>query len=79
MTLTNSDASQVTLKRKQKALHSWNSINTIQVYLGASVLRAQPNFQTSTVVVDSAQGGCKCATDALANPYEFNGLSKCGC
>lgn len=79
MTLTNWDASQVTLKRKQKALHSWNSINTIQINLGLSVLKAQPTFQSSTVVVDSSQGGCKCSTDALANPYQFNGLSKCGC
>jgi hypothetical protein len=79
MTLTNWDASQVTLKRKQKALHAWNSINTVQVNLGLSILKAQPTLQTSTVVVDSAQGGCKCSTDALANPYQFNGLSQCGC
>jgi len=79
MTLTNRDASQITLKNKQKALYAWNANNTVQVNLGVSILKAQPTFQTNTVVMDSRQGGCKCSTDALSNPYEFNGLSQCGC
>ena len=79
MTLTNRDASQITLKQKQKALFAWKSTNDVRVNTGASVLREQTKFQTNEVVIMRRQGGCKCAQDALANPYEFNGLSQCGC
>jgi hypothetical protein len=79
MTLTNTDASQITLKQRQKALSTWKSNNDVRVNLGVSVLREQPTFQSNEVVIMRKQGGCKCATDALANPYEFNGLSQCGC
>ena len=79
MTLTNRDASQITLKQKQKALFSWKSNNDSLVNNGKSVLREQPTFQSNYVVIMRRQGGCKCAADALANPYEFNGLSQCGC
>lgn len=79
MTLTNRDASQITLKQKQKTLFAWKSTNDISVNAGGSVLREQPTFQSNYVVIMRRQGGCKCAQDALANPYEFNGLSQCGC
>ena len=79
MTLTNFDASQITLKQKQKALSTWKSNNDIQVNIGRSVLHEQPRYQSLGVVVDRQQGGCKCASDASANPYQFNGLSQCGC
>jgi len=79
MTLTNTDASQITLKKKQKALFAWKSTNDISVNAGSSVLKEQPTFQSNYVVIMRRQGGCKCAQDALANPYEFNGLSQCGC
>ena len=79
MTLTNRDCSQVTLRKTQKALFAWKSINDTSVLAGKSVLKEQPSFSSSRVVVNRQQGGCKCATDALDNPYEFNGLTRCGC
>ena len=79
MTLTNTDASQITMKQRQKALSTWKSNNDVLVNIGRSTLREQPTFQSNEVVIMRKQGGCKCATDALANPYEFNGLSQCGC
>jgi len=79
MTLTNTDASQITLKQQQKSLYAWKSANDVQVNLGRSVLQEQPTYQSATVIVNRNQGGCKCTSDASANPYEFNGLSQCGC
>jgi hypothetical protein len=79
MTLTNFDASQITLKQKQKALFAWKSNNDALVSTGRSALREQSTFQSNDVVIMRRQGGCKCTQDALENPYEFNGLSKCGC
>lgn len=80
MTLTNRDYATVTTVRKtQKALFSWKSYNDLAMARGASVLKEQPTLQRLTVVVDRQRGGCKCAQDALDNPYEFNGLSSCGC
>jgi hypothetical protein len=79
MTLTNYDASQITLKQQQKVLYAWKSQNDVLVSLGRSILSEQPSSQRSGVIVDRNQGGCKCTSDALANPYEFNGLSQCGC
>jgi hypothetical protein len=76
MTLTNFDASQITLKQKQKTLFAWKSNNDIVVNGGGSVLREQVSRGTLDIVVDRNQGGCKCSTDALANPYQFNGLSQ---
>ena len=76
MTLTNFDASQITLKNKQKALYAWKATNDIFVNGGGSVLKEQVNAQTLNIVVDRNQGGCKCSNDALANPYQFNGLSQ---
>ena len=76
MTLTNFDASQITLKNKQKALHAWKANNDIVVNSGGSILQEQTTRQTLDIIVDRNQGGCKCATDALPNPYQFNGLSQ---
>lgn len=79
MTLANFDASQITLKKRQKALYAWKSNNDVLVNLGRSVLKEQSKYQSATVVADRRQGGCKCSDDASDSPYEFNGLSKCGC
>lgn len=79
MTLTNRDASQITLKQRQKALYSWKSHNISLVNIGRSVLREQPTSQSAAVVVDRQQGACKCANDSSDNPYQFNGLTQCGC
>lgn len=76
MTLTNFDASQITLKQKQKTLYAWKSNNDIVVNSGSSILKEQVNTQSLDIIVDRQQGGCKCSTDALANPYQFNGLSQ---
>jgi len=67
------------LKKRMKALYAWKSANDAQVNLGLSILKEQPSAQSLSVVVERNQGGCKCSNDALANPYEFNGLSSCGC
>jgi hypothetical protein len=79
MSTTVRDASWVTQKNRQKALFAWKSDNTTQVNLGLSVRQEQPTFQSLEVVVQRQQGGCKCTTDRSANPYQFNGLSQCGC
>ena len=79
MTVTNSDASQITLKKKQKALFAWRSINDAAVNNGRSVLKEQSVYATLDVVTARRQGGCKCSADASTKPYEFNGLSSCGC
>ena len=79
MTLTNRDCSQVTLKKTQKALFAWKATNDASVIAGRSVLKEQSSSSSSRIVVDRQQGGCKCAKDALENPYEFNGLGNCGC
>jgi hypothetical protein len=76
MTLTNFDASQITLKQKQKTLYAWKANNDIVVNAGRSILQEQTSRQTLNIVVDRQQGECKCTTDALANPYQFNGLSQ---
>jgi hypothetical protein len=80
MTLTNFDASQVTLKQRQKALYAWKSqVDAIFALGGKVILSEQPTAQSGALIADRNQGGCKCSTDALSNPYEFNGLTKCGC
>lgn len=76
MTLTNFDASQITLKNKQKALYAWKATNDIVVNGGRSMLKEQVNTQSLDIIVDRNQGGCKCSNDALSNPYQFNGLSQ---
>lgn len=62
-----------------KALAAWKSDNDVQVNLGRSVLQEQSSAQSAEVVAMRQQGGCKCSNDALANPYQFNGLTQCGC
>ena len=79
MPLENRDASQIAIKKRMKMLHAWKSANTVQVNLGLSVLQEQPTYQSAQVVIDRRQGGCKCSADASENPYQFNGLSQCGC
>jgi len=80
MTLTNRDYNTViTVRKIQKALYAWKSVNDVAVVNGLSVLKEQPTLQSSYVVMERQRGGCACATDASANPYEFNGLSTCGC
>ena len=77
MTLTNRDASTITLKKKQKALFAWKSGNDALLVVGRSVLSEQATRATLDVVTQRKQGGCKCALDASDNPYEFNGLTRC--
>ena len=79
MTLRNIDASQITIKNRMKALAAWKSNNTALVNVGSSVLKEQPSAQSAEIVILRKQGSCKCSNDALDNPYEFNGLSQCGC
>jgi hypothetical protein len=79
MPVANIDASQITLKKRMKALYAWKSTNDAAVNIGRSVLSEQTSAQSAEVVLMRKQGGCKCSADASANPYEFNGLSQCGC
>ena len=79
MPVANNDASQITLKKRMKALYAWKSTNDAAVNLGVSVLSEQTSVQSAEVVTMRRQGGCKCTADASANPYDFNGLSQCGC
>ena len=79
MPVANRDASQITIKNQQKAFYAWKSYNDAAVNLGVSVRQEQPSYQSNRVVVARQQGGCKCSNDASTNPYEFNGLSSCGC
>jgi hypothetical protein len=69
MTLTNRDASTITIKRRQKALFAWKSGNDALLVLGRTVLREQATMPTLDVVTDRKQGGCKCSDDASENPY----------
>ena len=79
MPLENRDASQIAIKNRMKMLYAWKSVNTIAVNFGGSVLKEQPTYQSAEVVAMRRQGGCKCSADASENPYQFNGLSQCGC
>jgi hypothetical protein len=79
MTLTNFDASQIAIKKRQKALFAWKSGNDSLVNAGRSVRIEQPSYQSGEDLAMRRQGGCKCTADASANPYDFNGLSQCGC
>ena len=79
MPLENRDASQIGIKNRMKMLYAWKSVNTTAVNNGGSVLKEQPTYQSAEVVAMRRQGGCKCTTDASNDPYQFNGLSQCGC
>jgi hypothetical protein len=54
-------------------------VNDTFVNAGTSVLKEQPTYQSAEVIAMRRQGGCKCTADASASPYDFNGLSQCGC
>ena len=80
MTLTNFDASQLSLKRRNKALYSWRLTNdSARNNGGATVLKEQPVSQSGYVVNDRKLGasacGCNTADDA-SKTYQFNGLSQ---
>lgn len=79
MPTTNRDASELTRRRKAKALYAYNSTNTAAVAAGTSVRREQPTFATLDIVTLRNQGGCFCTTDASANPYDFQAPGGCGC
>ena len=80
MALTNTDASQLTLRRQRKALYSWKKRNTDQVNVGASVLSEQPSFQSGGVVLNRRLGAYSCScdlsTDVSTSAYPFTGASQ---
>ena len=81
MTLTNLDASQITMKKRAKALASWNRFNVNLVNVGGSVRMEQPTFQSGLVVTQRNQGKVACGCnpsveDVSTNNYPFNGLSQ---
>lgn len=78
MTLTNFDASQITLRKQRKALNVWKNDSVAQVNLGRSVRIEQPTFQSNSVVVDRKLGAATCGCDSTkdaSQTYQFNGLS----
>lgn len=79
MTLTNFDASQITKRKRNKALYVWKGNNTAQVNIGRSVLSEQAMFQSNLVVIQRNLGavtcGCVSGVDASMT-YQFNGLSQ---
>ena len=80
MTLTNFDASQVALRKKQKALALWQYSNIKLVNDSTSVRAEQPTFQSGEVVSLRKQGvvvcGCLPSTADASTTYQFNGLSQ---
>lgn len=82
MTLTNFDASQLSLRKRNKALASWKVFNDTLVNSGSSILQEQPSFQTSQVISQRNLGKVSCGCipssdglDASVSTYQFNGLS----
>ena len=82
MTLANFDASQVTLRKREKALATWKVFNDVKVNTGASVRMEQPSQQSGFVVTLRNQGkvvcGCIPSADGIdaSTKYQFNGLSQ---
>ena len=73
MTLKNTDASQITLRKQRKALYSWKATNDALVNIGKSVSSEQPTFQSNGVVVDRNLGGrtaCGCNGDDASVNYK---------
>ena len=60
MVLTNTDASQITLKKQRKTLYAWKNDNDKSIKLGKSVLSEQPSYQSISVVNDRKLGGFLC-------------------
>ena len=79
MTLTNFDASQITLKKREKALASWKYYNDKLVITGTSVRMEQPTYQSGLIVTLRNQGksvcGCNPTVEDASTNYPFNGLS----
>jgi len=80
MTLTNFDASQITQKKRNKALSSWKRFNTVLINTGTSVRMEQPSFQSGNVVSQRNQGSIACGCnpqveDDSTMDYPFTGLS----
>ena len=69
MPVANHDSSYITLRRQQSALYSYNNQLKSAQNAMTTVLREQPNTQTSGVIVDRKQGGCICGP---GNVYTFN-------
>jgi len=80
MGLTNTDASQLTLKRQRKVLFSWKKTNTDRVNLGGSILSEQPSFQSGLVVLNRKMGAYSCSCDLSIDKstesYPFTGASQ---
>jgi hypothetical protein len=71
----NRDASELTRRRKAKALYSYNQdLKAAQTSAVGSVLREQPSAQMSDFVAQRKMGGCYCGAN-----YDFFGPGGCGC
>ena len=69
MPVANHDSSYITLRKQQSALYAYNNQLKSAQNAMTTVLREQPNTQTSGVIVDRKQGGCVCGA---TNVYTFN-------
>ena len=71
----NRDSSELTRRRKAKALYAFNQ-QIKDAYAGgvATVAREQPSTQMSDFVVQRQMGGCYCGST-----YDFTAPGGCGC
>ena len=80
MSTRNFDSSLLTQRRQAKALGAYATAIAAAQNAGTTVLTTQPNTQMAIIVTLQNLGKCYCATDALANPYQFNPSGgPCGC
>lgn len=81
MTLTNFDASVLSMRKRNKALSSWKVSNDKLVNTGTSIVNEQASFSSSQIITQRNLGkvacGCNPSTDgdASVTSYPFNGLS----
>lgn len=80
MSTRNFDSSLLTKRRQAKTLSAFATVVATGNAAGTSLLRTQPTTQMAVIVTEQNLGKCYCATDRLANPYEFNPSGgPCGC
>lgn len=73
----NRDASELSRRRKAKALYAWKSQVNAADTNGNVVRREQASSGTLDVIIQRRQGGCYCAA-SLAGTYDFVGCGSCG-
>jgi hypothetical protein len=77
MPTRNYDSSLLIERQRSKALYAFYQANQASLALGNSVLREQPQFQSTTVILQRAKGGCFCENDVSNNVFNFQGSGPC--